>query len=450
MRRDSVANSFDADIQKQDLLMKSPLFSICIPTKNRGAYIENCVRAALAQDFDDFEVVISDNNSTDQTEEIVVGIQSDKVKYTRSSVDLGVSENFDRAVLESNGRYFILIADDELLTPVALSTVEDAFCKIQTDIVRFSCGASYTYPGIEEVGNTLKIDPFTGGTWRISSSDALRSVFSLDIFVGNKDVGHKDFLRYAARGVPLGARTATKRTLFDKIYRRVGFFHAPEPMYSSAIYLLNEVEDVIVCDRHLCVGSVLPSMKSRGGAFLKNPDDGWDRESRNDLYKDFDGPTSIRSTMCSYQTSGILAAQKYLSPDLDVYSLNMEAYCWRMLRELYILRVEGVDIGQDLCLLKDFMKKENVRDDFVYRFDPRRKFKPQFLAYSFGKFIKNWSRERNVDIQVWNQSFDGKNHHFSNVIECLEQYEEIASTLTNRRYADQLLQHFYPQAQQIQ
>ena len=48
-------------------MMKAPLFSIVIPTYNRSELVQGAVRSVLGQTFDDFEVVVSDNCSQDDT-----------------------------------------------------------------------------------------------------------------------------------------------------------------------------------------------------------------------------------------------------------------------------------------------------------------------------------------------------------------------------------------------
>ena len=53
------------------MLSNSPLFSIVIPTHNRGHLLGNALRSALAQDFDDYEIVVVANGCSDNTREVV-------------------------------------------------------------------------------------------------------------------------------------------------------------------------------------------------------------------------------------------------------------------------------------------------------------------------------------------------------------------------------------------
>ena len=64
-----------------DLMSEGPFFSVIIPTFNRGHVIQKTIETVLAQDFKEFEVVIVDDGSTDNTGVVVKAIESDKIRY---------------------------------------------------------------------------------------------------------------------------------------------------------------------------------------------------------------------------------------------------------------------------------------------------------------------------------------------------------------------------------
>ena len=79
---------------------KKPRASIAVPVYNGDNYVEYALQTALAQTYADFEIVISDNASTDRTEEICRRfVESDsRVHYYRSEVNRGVYWNFRRGL----------------------------------------------------------------------------------------------------------------------------------------------------------------------------------------------------------------------------------------------------------------------------------------------------------------------------------------------------------------
>ncbi len=93
-------------------------YSVLLPTRNGGDYLENCILSILEQDFDDFELVISDNANADATPGIIEKYHAHpKVKAVRSERVLSVTENWNNALLSSSGEYILMMGDDDYLLP---------------------------------------------------------------------------------------------------------------------------------------------------------------------------------------------------------------------------------------------------------------------------------------------------------------------------------------------
>ena len=96
-----------------------PCVSFAIPVRNGERYIGRLLDSILAQTFQDFEVVISDNASTDLTAEIVEQYcaRDPRIRYYRNASDLGQLENFNRVFDLSKGVYLRWIGVDDWLEP---------------------------------------------------------------------------------------------------------------------------------------------------------------------------------------------------------------------------------------------------------------------------------------------------------------------------------------------
>jgi len=99
-----------------------PLVSIGIPVYNGERCIRQALDALRAQTYENLELVISDNASTDTTGEICREYQAKdrRIKYFRNPVNVGLYENFRRVVTLSTGEYFMWAAADDLKPPRAV------------------------------------------------------------------------------------------------------------------------------------------------------------------------------------------------------------------------------------------------------------------------------------------------------------------------------------------
>ena len=100
-----------------------PRVSIGMPVYNGGGMLDHAVRCLLEQDFEDFELIICDNASTDATQEVCEGFAKgdQRVRYHRNPQNLGMVANFNRAFRLAQGEYFRWAAHDDWCAPEHLS-----------------------------------------------------------------------------------------------------------------------------------------------------------------------------------------------------------------------------------------------------------------------------------------------------------------------------------------
>ena len=101
---------------------KRPLVSIGVPVYNGERSIRRALDALRAQTYDNLELVISDNASTDSTSAICqeYAAKDRRIKYFRNPVNVGLYENFRRVVTLATGEYFMWAAADDLKPPTAV------------------------------------------------------------------------------------------------------------------------------------------------------------------------------------------------------------------------------------------------------------------------------------------------------------------------------------------
>lgn len=99
-------------------MIASPRVTIGLPVYNGDTYLEETIDSILEQDLGDLELIIGDNGSDDETEEICRSALSDpRVRYERSPENRGATWNYNRLVGMARGQYFKWAAHDDLLAP---------------------------------------------------------------------------------------------------------------------------------------------------------------------------------------------------------------------------------------------------------------------------------------------------------------------------------------------
>ena len=100
--------------------MKKPLFSICIPNYNYAHYIKQTIDSVLNQNYSDFEIIIADNASTDNSVNVINSYNDDRIRLYVNKYNVGFGPNLDKATLNARGHYIILLSSDDLMKPGAL------------------------------------------------------------------------------------------------------------------------------------------------------------------------------------------------------------------------------------------------------------------------------------------------------------------------------------------
>lgn len=102
-----------------------------MPCFNRQDYIGESIESVLAQSFGDFELIITDNCSTDGTVEIIKKYVSkdSRVRFYVNDSNLGVTGNLNKGILLGRGEYIKPICSDDLLTPRCLEIFADVMNK---------------------------------------------------------------------------------------------------------------------------------------------------------------------------------------------------------------------------------------------------------------------------------------------------------------------------------
>lgn len=102
--------------------MRTPLVSVLVPTYRRPRLLSRTLRSILAQSQNDFQILVFDNASGDETSSVVQNFteKDRRVIYNVNELNIGAIANFARAFSAVNTPYFCLVSDDDILLPRCL------------------------------------------------------------------------------------------------------------------------------------------------------------------------------------------------------------------------------------------------------------------------------------------------------------------------------------------
>lgn len=142
---------------------RDPLVTIAIPTLNRAALLQDCLAAALGQTYGNFEVLVSDNASTDGTAQRLKDISDRRLRIIRQKVNIGLLRNLNVLLEQARGEYVVFVPDDDRIAPhmlercVALIRYEQNIPAIVTlcDVSFLAQGQTWRAPGNQTLGTGI-------------------------------------------------------------------------------------------------------------------------------------------------------------------------------------------------------------------------------------------------------------------------------------------------------
>ncbi len=167
-------------------LSTTPVVSFVLVCYNHEAYISEAVESVLNQTFQDFEVIVVDDGSSDKTFELVNQFKDPRIRAFRQT-NSGPSAATNKGIQESRGAFIAFLSGDDMCHPDRLKVQLD-------DLARRNLDALFALPHIIDERGKLKDDSFFpvffGRSWS-STPDLFRQLF----YHGNFICGVSAFLK---------------------------------------------------------------------------------------------------------------------------------------------------------------------------------------------------------------------------------------------------------------
>ncbi|MFM1793979.1 MAG: hypothetical protein RL642_364 [Bacteroidota bacterium] len=159
----------------------NPKVSVCIPAFNAEEYIRDALDSVFLQTYQDFEIIVVDNCSTDHTEAIVKELLplSEKITFYKNDHNIGMAENFNKCLEYARGEYIKYLCTDDLLLPTCLEQMVaglDAYPE-----VNLACGGRLSINGY---GNSFGLHRYSSQTQIVQGHKAITRCLFGGNFIG--------------------------------------------------------------------------------------------------------------------------------------------------------------------------------------------------------------------------------------------------------------------------
>lgn len=320
--------------------MNAPLFSIVIPTYNRSDLVQGAVRSVLAQTFDDFEVVVSDNCSDDDTQHVIERFQDRRVRYVRTPTHGTIADSWEFARSQARGTLIMMLSDDDALVYDALERFADEHRRSGADFL-FCNLAEYrdrSFIGPEQ--NTVSCRAFTGSIRQVSTAEFLAPLFA---FRPTFDMHPSAFMFSSRIANQVAARSG-------RFFRTNGVEYFAWPLaavFSSAISYIDA--PLVILGR---------TFKSWGSTIvLSNPGKEQIAKMIADVEHKRDWIPLTNFTLKNLMAEGLLLSKRLFPEELKPYPFDEQQYLRATMVELRRREAMGVDVTREIAELIAYAKK---------------------------------------------------------------------------------------------
>ena len=237
-------------------------FSVLLPTRNRLEYLKYAITSIVEQDYDDWEIIISDNCSEEKVEDYIRSLSESRIKYFRTQSFCPVTENWNNALEKSTGDYVIMLGDDDCLLKGYFKTCAALLQQHNLPDMIYNSAMNYVYPNVmlgAPQGYLMQFGyaPFLvkkQAPFILDKQETLqlvRETFNFNLIV-NFNMQH----------------SLVSRSLINKMQNYGKFYQSPYPDYYATTSLLIKAQRILAVPYPMVVIGV--TTKSFGYYFFNN------------------------------------------------------------------------------------------------------------------------------------------------------------------------------------
>ena len=386
----------------------TPLFSIVIPTRDRPRLTEDLIASILIQNFTDFELIISDNSTNNDTQELLNKIDDHRVINYRTG-NLTMADNWESGIEQCSGLYLLLFSDKMVLKQYSLEYLADYITKYSPSCINWN------------------IDPFFDKELTYFKNRSVKKIAKIDTTSILKEILNSEF---DSVKLPCHCNSAISMSVIKSIKSMTGRVCMQlNPDYTLAYQVLLHIDEIHDLGHSLSILRY-PSLKlsyGNGTSFMKKSgqgkkfmQDNSDWIVRTDKYDD------VRMQSNHFALDLIL---KDLYSILEKYKLNADTllnqnqrhvnyYVYTYLEIIFRVNM-GVNMDEELKLWRHSLSDEDSKiKDPVYKVT--RKLVFRFLYIRLKKILLSNSIIATLIHALGDKVFRNHAQVFNSIEDCLD------------------------------
>jgi glycosyltransferase involved in cell wall biosynthesis len=211
----------------------APLVSVCVPTYNYARFLPDCIESVLEQTLTDWELIVCDDGSTDDTAEVVrrYADHDPRIRYVRNATRLGMNGNIQHTINLGRGRYLKVLCSDDWIAEKCLEVMVDLM-EANPEVALGTCAEIHC----DATGAPLQVQFLFGKPLSVIQGEAMLDWMARGMAFG----GNSSFLiRSSAYRTVGGYRGSTwyagDYDLAARLCRVGAYLHTDQPLFYGRV-----------------------------------------------------------------------------------------------------------------------------------------------------------------------------------------------------------------------
>ena len=394
-----------------------PFFSVVLPTLNRADYLPHAVQSVLNQTFTDFELIVSNNSSTDNTEQIILSFNDPRIRYFKTDAKLPMIEHWEFATGKANGEFITFLGDDDAHSAIYLESLAGVIAEHKSEIV--SCRMADYYHGdvFEKYSyrinaNSLVTYPFNNELTVYDSKQAIENIFAV-AGLCNAEVAE-------SFQSPQLINAAYHRRLFNEIKKRHNkiFADTLSADYFLAVMALNLADKYYYLDSPLSFHGFAPV--STTVSIMNNSQKDASEKNGQSMFQIRNAPLKTFVPI-NFVADAILLAKSKAGEDMNYIELDYTNYLKKLLALVHSRELSGLNTAEEKKELAEFIEKQdertirNLKSDVLHW---RTRLKNNLRLKIYGTRVYDLIVKRHSKTPKSRLVIEGSSAGFSNIEEC--------------------------------